>query len=283
LAEIERQKDLPIAINRGPIMISTTSSASGRHQISPRAIAHPPSAVFGSLLDLRELEVRLPEAKAAQRRGLKPGESLFLQDDRVDNVYILLEGWAFRYQDLKDGRRQIVDFALPGDVVGLSETAAAPCGLEALTPCTFACYSRKAFFELIGRQPAMGLALVQMLSLAEARAIEHVTSLGRRTARERVAHLLLELVTRLERLNLMADSKSLDLPLMLSHVADALGLANETVCRCLSGLRRDGVLVLRERRLKVLDLRRLAAEANLSETDAFEAAVPAAPARRFAA
>ena len=227
--------------------------------------------------------MHLPEAKATKRRGLEPGESLFLQDDRVDNVYILLEGWAFRYQDLKNGRRQIVDFALPGDVVGLSETAASPCGLEALTPCTFACHSRKTFFELIGRQPAMGLALVRMLSLAEARAIEHVTSLGRRTARERVAHLLLELVTRLERLNLMADATSLDLPLMLSHVADALGLANETVCRCLSALRVDGVLVLRERRLKVLDLRRLAAEANLSETDAFEMAVPAAPARRFAA
>ena len=264
-------------------MISTSS-----HLSSPKPTARPialsaPPASYGRVLDFRDFEARLPEARASQRRGLKPGESLFLQEDRVDSVYVLLDGWAFRYQDLKDGRRQIVDFALPGDVVGLNEAASAPYGIEALTPCTFACYSRKSFFELVGRQPAMGLALVQMLARAEARAIEHVTSLGRRTARERVAHLLLELVTRLKRLDLVADAKSLDLPLMLSHVADALGLANETVCRCLSSLRRDGVLVLRERRLKVLDLRRLADEANLSEADDSEPAAALMPVRRYAA
>ncbi|QEX23051.1 Crp/Fnr family transcriptional regulator [Hypericibacter adhaerens] len=263
-------------------MISTSSQFSNRSQgYRPGAAAFPASPT--PALDCRDLETQLPEAKAGQRRELKPGESLFLQEDRIDSVYVLLEGWAFRYQDLKDGRRQIVDFALPGDVVGLNEAANAPYGIEALTGCVFACYSRKSFFALVGRQPAMGLALVQMLARAEARAIEHLTSLGRRTARERVAHLLLELVTRLNRLNLAADSKSLDLPLMLSHVADALGLANETVCRCLSSLRKDGVLVLRERRLKVLDLRRLTEEANLSEVEDDETAVTAAPVRRFAA
>jgi CRP-like cAMP-binding protein len=262
-------------------MISVTGSATHRPQILSRdPIGYTPGA---PAIDLETMSAHLPGGKAAKVRHLEPGESLFLQDDPVDSVYVLQEGWAFLCQDLKDGRRQILDFVLPGDLVGLGVVEAASYGVEALTACSFASYSRGAFFDSIGRQPALGVSLVRMLAAVEARALEHVTSLGRRTARERTAHLLLELVKRLKRADGKVDMKTLDLPLMLSHVADALGLASETVCRCLSGLRKDGVLVLRERRLQVLDLDRLAEEAGLSDHDEFEQEVPPAGARRAAA
>jgi CRP-like cAMP-binding protein len=262
-------------------MISVTGSATHRQQISNREpVGYMPGS---SATDLRSMNAHLPEGRAAKVRHLEPGESLFLQDDPVDSVYVLREGWAFLCQDMKDGRRQILDFVLPGDLVGLGVVEAASYGVETLTACSFASYSRGAFFDSIGRQPALGVSLVRMLAAVEARALEHVTSLGRRTARERTAHLLLELVKRLKRADGKVDMKTLDLPLMLSHVADALGLASETVCRCLSGLRKDGILVLRERRLQVLDLYRLAEEAGLSDHDEFEQDVPPSRARRIAA
>ena len=58
------------------------------------------------------------------------------------------------------------------------------------------------------------------------------------------------------------------LPLMQPHIADALGLASETVCRTLAAMRKDGVLVLRAQKLEVLDIDRLAEEAGIELDEA---------------
>jgi CRP/FNR family transcriptional regulator len=189
-----------------------------------------------------------------QVRTLKSGESLFLQGDKIQTVWILREGWAFRYQTLEDGRRQIVDFVLPGDILGVGVSSQMPYGVEALSPCTWITMSRGGFLAKLSREPALSMKLVNMLSVAQVRAFEQMTSVGRRTAREKVAHLLLDLARRIQRPASDCQGAKIAMPLMLSHIGDALGLATETVCRCLGELKRAGILVFSAGRLEILDL-----------------------------
>ena len=80
---------------------------------------------------------------------LEPGESLYYQGDDCHNIYLLLDGWAFRHQILEDGRRQILDFALPGVVFGLPGSGVMTHSLETLTNCTFSVFTRERLFDLM--------------------------------------------------------------------------------------------------------------------------------------
>jgi len=201
-------------------------------------------------------------------RTLKVGETLYFQGDESRYIYLLLDGWAFRHQSLEDGRRQILDFALAGAVFGFPAPSVLTHGVEALTPCTFSVFTRDNLFDLLQRVPVLGLRFIEVLAGAEARAYEHLTSVGRRTARERVANLLMELLLRIRRVEPAGSTARMTLPLMQPHIADALGLASETVCRTLAAMRKDGVLVLRAQKLEVLDIGRLAAEAGIDLDEA---------------
>jgi CRP/FNR family transcriptional regulator len=204
------------------------------------------------------LEFCIGGAGTQQARTLKTGESLFLQGDDVRSICILRDGWAFRYQCLEDGRRQIVDFVLPGDVLGIGPSRQMLYGVEALSPCTWITISRESFLAQLRHQPALSMKLVDMLSTGQVRAFEQMTSVGRRTARERVAHLLLDLSRRVRSSVSGYEGVEITMPLMLSHIGDALGLATETVCRCLGELKRAGILVFSAGRLEILDLEGLA-------------------------
>jgi CRP-like cAMP-binding protein len=201
-------------------------------------------------------------------RTLRVGETLYFQGDESRYIYLLLDGWAFRHQSLEDGRRQILDFALPGAVFGLPAAAVLTHSVEALTPCTFSVFTRDNLFDLLQRVPVLGLRFIEIMAGAEARAYEHLTSVGRRTARERVANLLMELLLRARRVEPAGSTARMTLPLMQPHIADALGLASETVCRTLAAMRKDGVLVLRAQKLEVLDIDRLAEEAGIELDEA---------------
>jgi CRP-like cAMP-binding protein len=200
-------------------------------------------------------------------RTLKVGETLYFQGDESRYIYLLLDGWAFRHQSLEDGRRQILDFALAGAVFGFPAASVLTHGVEALTPCTFSVFTRDNLFDLLQRVPVLGLRFIEVMAGAEARAYEHLTSVGRRTARERVAHLLMELLLRSRRVEPVGSTARMTLPLMQPHIGDALGLASETVCRTLAAMRKDGVLVLRAQRLEVLNIRRLAQEAGIDSDE----------------
>jgi CRP-like cAMP-binding protein len=211
-------------------------------------------------------------AGTQQLRTQKAGESLFMQGDEIRSICVLRDGWAFRYQCLEDGRRQIVDFVLPGDVLGIGPSSRMPYGVEALTPCAWVMVSRETFLSNLSRQPALGMKLVNMLSDGQVRAFEQMTSVGRRTARERVAHLLLDLARRVRTSASDCEGVEITMPLMLSHIGDALGLATETVCRCLGELKRAGILVFGAGRLEILDLEGLSELVGVAVEDADEGA-----------
>lgn len=238
----------------------TTNIAFARHPFRPaksRPSPHSQAARADS-------EFCIGGAGTQQVRALKTGENLFLQGDNIKSVCILRDGWAFRYQTLEDGRRQIVDFVLPGDIVlGTGASCQTLYGVEALSPCIWITMSREKFLEKLQNEPALSAKLVDMLSAGQVRAYEQMTSVGRRTARERVAHLILDLARRVQRTAADCERVEIIMPLMLSHIGDALGLATETVCRCLGELKRAGILVFSAGRLEILDLDGLSELAGL--------------------
>jgi CRP-like cAMP-binding protein len=229
----------------------------------------PPALTVGlSARDVLRVNAARPSC-----RNLRAGECLYFQGDDCRNIYLLLDGWAFRHQSLEDGRRQVLDFALPGTAFGLPGSGVMTHTVETLTPCRFSVFAHDNLCELLQRVPVLALRFVELLAGAEARAFDHLTNVGRRSARERVANLLVELLMRAREVNSVRQTPRMTLPLMQPHIADALGLASETVCRVLASMRKDGIVVLRAQKLDVLDIDRLAGEAGV-EID--QASPPAA-------
>jgi len=111
-------------------------------------------------------------------------------------------------------------------------------------------------------EPGLAMEVMQSICASQSRAFDHLTNIGRRTAKERVAYLLLELVQRLNRKTPGHAAQQFGLPFAQAHFADALGLSSETVCRCLSDFKSKKILVLQRGRLDLFDIEALAEEAG---------------------
>ena len=192
-------------------------------------------------------------------RHLKVGHDLFRQGEPCDAIYNLVDGWIFHYSLLADGRRQILDFALPGAVLGFHPGAEAAMGYgaQALTDAVVCIIPQKALEPLSRRHPEVGLRLASLISQDRNLSFAHLTSIGRQSARERVAHLILELFVRFRSRWPGHRVEEMHLPLTQEHIGDATGLTGVHVNRVLGDLRQDGILTFSYRRLSILDPDRL--------------------------
>lgn len=192
----------------------------------------------------------VPQARVGEIARVRSGVRLVRAGEGIrDGVFTLYAGWAFSWTATPDGRRQILDFHLPGDLVERTEDGAE---VEALTDASFCVLSRDRLCEFMGRDPGLALSYAEGLTRDRARMRERLTSLGRRDAVGRVAHLLLELHGRLLRRG-GGDAKGGPVPLKQAHLADALGLSVEHANRALAVLRKDGLASLQKGRLDILD------------------------------
>ena len=189
------------------------------------------------------------------------------QGEDREVVCVLLSGWAFRYQTLPDGKRQILDFIFAGALIGFGSGNANPYGVETVTNCSVATLPHGQFRRLLTTCPTLAVQVVESVSDSEMRAHEHMTSLGRRSARERIAALIVELTSRAQCKELGMRKYSIDLPVTQIMIGDALGLSNEHVCRILGKLANDGVIEINHHTLKVLDQTTLAREAGANPDD----------------
>lgn len=212
--------------------------------------------------ELKSDERQLLEAARWLVRSIGKNCSLIDQGEDREVVGVLLSGWAFRYQTLPDGKRQILDFIFAGSLVGFGSGATNSYGVEMVTACTVATLPHGQFRRLLATCPTLAMQVVERVSNSEMRAHEHMTSLGRRSARERIAALIVELTCRAQCTDLGKREYSIDLPVTQIMIGDALGLSNEHVCRVLGKLAGDGVIEINNHTLKVLDQAALAREAG---------------------
>jgi CRP-like cAMP-binding protein len=170
---------------------------------------------------------------------VEPGNSFLREGTRSDHLYTVLSGWAFRYKMLDDGRRQILNYALPADMVGLQGALMREMehSVEALTPLTLCVFPRQKMWDLYSRVPSLAFDITWLAAREEQLVDEHLVSVGRRSALERTAYLLLHLYVRAEEAGLVRDN-SIQFPFTQQHLADTLGMSlvhtNKTLKRLLA-------------------------------------------------
>lgn len=202
---------------------------------------------------------------------------IFSEGDSIRDLIFLREGWACRYRLLDDGRRHIVNFLLPGDIVG-PFTPTARQFVAAITDLMLCRLSRETVAnQTIGHSGIS--AAIETLMAAEYELIaERTVSLGRRNAKERTAHLLMELHARLDRIG-RVDGNSFELPLTQENIGDALGLSIVHVNRTVRALREERIATVGYGRVTIHDLERLAtlAHAEIGSAAAMEEATGFSP------
>lgn len=216
----------------------------------------PRSSAGGSLST--EVHRLVPRYRSGDRK-IEAGRDLFSVGSTGSTIFNLLNGWVALYTQLEDGRRQIVQFALPGAVLGIlpSSRSQATFGALALTDVVVSVIPTSMVATLSRDEPELSMRLARSLARDCSLAFDHLTSIGRRSARERVAHLLLELFTRYRAQWPGNRIEEMPLPLTQEQIGDATGLTSVHVNRVLSGLRKERIVEFHYRRLRILDPDRL--------------------------
>ena len=186
------------------------------------------------------------------------GFELIRAGDVNPRLYTLYRGWAFRYKTLSDGRRQILNFLLPGDLIGIQANMldASPHAVETLTEAEFCVLSRRRIWELYANYPELAFDITWLTAHEEGTVDDNLLSVGRRTAEERVAALLMHLYKRAHALGL-AEEDGVSLPISQQHIADALGISLVHTNKTLGRLARAGLFRFRRSRLQLLNPRAL--------------------------
>ena len=176
-------------------------------------------------------------------KHLAPHESLALEGDAADRLHRVLSGTIAAYKATADGRRQIVTFFFPGDLVGLTVVECYAYSAEAVDHATVRSVPYTRLRELLEVTPTLREDLLAALRLEVSAAQERLLWLGRRTARERLACFLLECARRTGH---PGDDGRQTVPLPMSQleIGDYLGLASETVSRALAELVCNGAIVV---------------------------------------
>jgi CRP-like cAMP-binding protein len=228
-------------------------------------------------LFLPHTEDELGLVQFLKRREITLGadETLIHEGQTDTRLFTLLRGWAYRFKTLSDGRRQILNFLLAGDFIGVQQKMgdAAAHGVVTLTAARFCVFDRDALWELHRNQPSMGFNITWLTAHEESLVDDNLLSIGRRSAEERVASALVLLYKRAAALGGQGGAEGSEgqddgaegvpFPLTQQHLADALGLSLAHTNKTLRKLERRGLFRIRDGRLTLLDTHALARLADL--------------------
>lgn len=154
------------------------------------------------------------------------GATVVLEGHHSAHLFTVLSGWAFRYKLLHDGRRQILNYVMPGDLAGLqgSLTGEMQHSVEALSPMLLCVFEREGLYELYRNHPGLAFDITWIAAREEQILDEALLSLGRRTAIERAAYLLAFIASRAGSVGL-SGGRGMQVPITQQHIADTLGLS----------------------------------------------------------
>ena len=212
-------------------------------------------------------ELQFIEAFRTGTTAVRAGGTILYEQKPNGKLFTLYSGWAFRYKTLSDGRRQILNFLLPGDFIGLQQKFAdgAMHGIEAVTDTSLCVFPREGLWELFRGFPNLGYDITWLAAREEGMVDDHLLTAGRRNATERVAMLLMHLFRRLERVG-MAEGGTIEFPINQQHIADALGLSLVHTNKTLRRLSQLGLHEIRDGRLRLLNTRALERIADYYDT-----------------
>ena len=209
---------------------------------------------LGHFVALSDEELATLARLHQRRRAVVAGRELVHEGQSEQTAYILAEGWVCSYKALPDGSRQIVDFQIPGDFLGLRSVLlrTSDHSIEAVTDIEVSEVLAGDLLEAFAKTPRLATAVLWAASRDEAMVVEHLVGVGRRDAQGRMAHCLLELGARLALVG-RGDKTGYDCPLTQYLLADALGLSAVHVNRVLRQLREKGLVTFRDGKVRFHD------------------------------
>jgi CRP-like cAMP-binding protein len=230
--------------------------------------AHSPFArKLGAFVVLSGQEVSALDKLHGRRKVFPAGRDMVHQGQTNQSCYILASGWVCSYKLLSGGARQIVDFQIPGDFLGLRSVLfrTSDHNIEPVTKVEASEVLAIDLLETFSTTPRLATAVLWAASRDEAMVVEHLVGIGRRDAKERTAHFLLELGARLKLVGL-ASAAGFACPLSQYLLADAMGLSAVHVNRVLRELRECGLVTFQQGQVEIHDLDGLVALADFDKT-----------------
>ena len=178
--------------------------------------------------------------------------------DVTDDFVIICEGWTACSMRLSDGRRQILSFLIPGDPVSITSlfNGRQRFSVQSLTDVRYCMFSRKELQKEMIDNSRVFQELVKICIAEKEQADQIIVSLGRQSAAARIARLILLLMERLGTRGLVRD-QSFEFPLRQQHIADAMGLTTVHVSRVINMFRKEGLVDIAQRRIRILSLKEL--------------------------
>lgn len=202
----------------------------------------------------------------ATLKRVEAKEFVFAEGDAASHVYRVETGAVALFKVLIDGRRQIVGFAYPGDLVGLGAEGEHMMNAQAIKPTRLRCLPISGLHRSVAQDPTLYFQLYQAVARELASARDLMLTTGQRTATERVVSFLLALSRRNARTG--RDPTMLELPMTRSDIGDFLGLTIETVSRTFTKLRAMGLIELvHSSEVKLIDIDALKSLADGEDRD----------------
>lgn len=192
---------------------------------------------------------------------------IVLRESKPVESCLIVEGFVGRTKVLSDGGRQIMAVHIPGDFCDLHSyfLPRMDHNIEALSRCTIAKVPHTLISDMILKYPHLARFLSWDMAVDAAITREWMVGIGRRNASQRIAHLLCEMLIRLEVIGMVRDT-SFDLPLTQEQLADATGLSIVHVNRTLQSLRRDNLISSSGSRISVKNPAKLQEAASFDST-----------------
>jgi CRP-like cAMP-binding protein len=220
-----------------------------------------------AFVTLSKVEVTALERLHSRRKVFPAGRDMIHQGQTNHAAYILASGWVCSYKNLADGTRQIVDFQIPGDFLGLRSVLfrTADHNVEPVTKVEASEVLAEDLLDTFSKTPRLATAVLWAASRDEAMVVEHLVGIGRRDAKERTAHFLLELGARLKLVDL-GSTAGYACPLSQYLLADALGLSAVHVNRILRELREADLVTFQNGHVEIHDIDGLARLADFDKS-----------------
>ena len=242
------------------VMYSQNGASAARNAM------HSPLGLAGQKSTLKDL------FKGQPVESFSAGDALILEGDQAGQISDVLEGVLRVYKILPDGRRAIMGFLYPGDVLGLCFQDRSLFTAEAVTAVRVRRFSRARFFSLVNESPDLRGQLFGLLCDEMAVAQDQMLLLGHKSAEARVVSFLVAVHRK------CAAGSEIELPMSRLDMADYLGLTIETVSRMMTSLVRRGLIQATGRHR--IALRKLSALRDIAGRDEDEGDAQPAPARR---
>lgn len=214
------------------MLADTISSAAIGFVVAPRPAALEPIAPTTEFLGKR--------ISTGTLRTFEAKEHIYCEGDKATHVYVVEAGHVCIYKMLNDGRRQVIDFGYPGDIVGLADMKDHATSAQATSRTRVRCIPVSVLQQLAREDARLGMKLYEAISRELLATRELLFTVSQRTATERVASFILSLSRRADRNGESPDE--FVLPMTRSDIADFLGLTIETVSRTFTKLRNEGLI-----------------------------------------